>query len=91
MDDRALLRDLKAAMDRTEDLTAAERAEAIEAVLQEHGATTADVGRLLGRARRQHRRELSGLAQRLDGLIEQREEMESTAEAVERFLREQRP
>ena len=91
MDDRALLRDLKAAIDRTEGQPLAARSEAVGAVLREHGATLADVGRLLSRARRQHRTELSGLARRLDGLIGQREEMESTVAAVERFLRGQRP
>ena len=91
MDDRALLRDLKAAIDRTEGQSPAAREDAVGAVLREHGATEADVGRLLGRARQQHRRELSGLARRLDGLIGQREEMESTVEAVERFLRGRLP
>ena len=91
MDDRALLRDLKAAIEQTEGQSLAARNEAVGAVLREHGATLADVGRLLGRARQQHRNELRGLARRLDGLIGQREEMESTVAAVERFLHAQRP
>lgn len=91
MNDRALLRDLKAAIDRTEGQSPAARNEAVEVVLREHGATLADVGRLLGRARQQHRSELSGLAGRLEGLIGQREEMESTVAAVEHFLRDRRP
>lgn len=91
MDDRALLRDLRAAIERTEGQDTAARNAAVQAVLREHGATTADVARLLRRARQQHRNELQGLALRLGGLISAREEMEETSAAVEEFLRSRRP
>lgn len=87
MDDRALLRDLKTALEQSEGQSAVNRAEAIQTVLDAYGATVNDVARLLHRARRRRKTELSGLAQRLDGLITHREEMEETVEAVERFLR----
>jgi hypothetical protein len=87
MDDRALLRDLKAAMERTAGESAAGRAEAIQSVLDAHGATAEDVARLLHRARSRRRAELSALTERLDSLISRREETKATVEAVERFLR----
>lgn len=87
MDDRALLRDLKAAIERTEGHNVSERNEAVHAVLRDHGATTDDVARLLRRARQQHRVELRGLARRIDQLIMTREDMVKTVEAVERYLR----
>jgi hypothetical protein len=87
IDDRALLRDLTEALQQTENATAEERQEAIRRVMERHGATPDDVGRLLRRARTQHRNQIKGLAERIDGLINRREEAESTVEAVEEFLR----
>jgi beta-phosphoglucomutase-like phosphatase (HAD superfamily) len=87
LDDRALLRDLTEALQRTEQADAATRQEAVRAVMQQHGATVEDVARLLRRARTQHRRQLEGLSARIDGLIAHREEQESTVAAVEEFLR----
>jgi hypothetical protein len=90
VDDRALLRDLRAALERTEGSGAAERQRAIQDVLDAHGATADDVARLLRRARTQHRSQLQGLSSRLEDLIALREEEQATAEAVERFLRDLR-
>ena len=90
VDDRALLRDLKAALERTEGTDASVREDAIRAVMHEHGATLDDLARLLYRARSQHRRQLQGLASRLETLINRREEDASTVAAVEDFLRGQR-
>ena len=87
MDDRALLRDLKSAIQSTEGQGAAAQGAAIEGVLQKHGATVADVRRLLGWARTRRQRELTGLSQRLDALIEHREIDAATAAAVDHFLR----
>ncbi len=87
MDDRALLRDLQAALHETEGQGAEAQAAAIGRVLAQHGATVADIYRLRGRARSRRQTELSALHQRLDGLIEQREIARATAEAVDRFLR----
>ncbi len=84
VDYRALLRDLKTAMQETEGRGAQAQADAIEAVLARHGATEADVRRLLGWARGGRRAELRTLRSKLDVLIEGRE----TADAVDRFLRE---
>lgn len=86
---RLFLRDLQEALQKTEGQGSAARHQAIQAVMSKHGATADDVARLLGRARQQQRRELSGLASRLTGLIARREEMESTVAAVEEFLRAQ--
>ena len=91
VDDRALLRDLKAAMERTEGSPTPDRQDAIRGVLEEHGATLADLSRLLQRARSQHRVQLRGLSSRLGDLIARREEDESTVAAVEEFLRGNRP
>jgi|HubBroStandDraft_4_1064222.scaffolds.fasta_scaffold1752194_1 hypothetical protein len=91
VDDRALLRDLRAAIEESEGAGAEARQEAIRAVMQRHGATLDDVARLLHRARSQHQSQLRGLASRLEGLIARREEDASTVHAVEEFLRGQRP
>jgi hypothetical protein len=91
MDDRALLRDLTEALQQTEGATSEERQAAVRAVMDRHGATADDVARLLRRARTQHRTQLQGFAQRIGGLISQREEAESTVAAVEEFLRGLRP
>jgi hypothetical protein len=88
VDDRVLLRDLRAAIQETDGQGAEAQARAIYAVLARHGATEADVRRLLGRARERRRTELSALHLHLDRLIGEREEAEATAEAVDRFLRE---
>lgn len=91
VDDRALLRDLKAALERTEGADSTVRQNEIRAVMREHGATLDDLARLLHRARSQHRSQLQGLASRLGNLIARREEDQSTVAAVEAFLRSQRP
>jgi hypothetical protein len=88
VDDRALLRDLTAAIRETEGHGAQAQAAAIFAVLARHGATEADVRRLLGRARDRRGAELRALRSKLDVLIEEREDAEATADAVDRFLRE---
>jgi hypothetical protein len=90
MDDRALLRDLKTAIQQSDGQGADAQARAIFAVLAQHGATEADVRRLLGRARDRRRSELTSLQQHLDLLIEEREEAEATATAADRFLRDLR-
>jgi hypothetical protein len=87
MDDRALLRDLKNAIQSTEGQGATAQAAAISEVLARHGATVADVQRLLGWARTRRKNELVGLQQRISGIIEHREIDEATAAAVDRFLR----
>lgn len=90
VDDRALLRDLKEAIQSTDGQGAAAQARAIEEVLRRHGASAADVQRLLGVAKRRRHAEISGLQQRIDGLIESRANQEvdqATADAVDRFLR----
>ena len=87
VDDRALLRDLTEALQRTEGADAAARQEAVRLVMEQHGATVEDVARLLRRARTQHRRQLQGLSSRIGDLIAQREEQELTVAAVEEFLR----
>jgi beta-phosphoglucomutase-like phosphatase (HAD superfamily) len=91
LDDRALLRDLTDALQRTEAADPATRQEAVRAVMEQHGATVDDVARLLRRARTQQRRQLQGLSARIDGIIANREEQESTVTAVEEFLRRLRP
>jgi ABC-type transporter Mla subunit MlaD len=91
LDDRAFLRDLTEALQRTESADPAARHEAIRAVMLQHGATVDDVARLLRRARTQQRRQLQGLSARIDSLIASREEQESTVAAVEQFLRGLRP
>jgi hypothetical protein len=91
IDDRALLRDLRSAIESTEGSSAETRQDAIRAVMQQHGATLDDVARLLQRARSQHRSQIRGLASRLSDLIARREEDELTVRAVEEFLRGQRP
>jgi hypothetical protein len=91
VDDRALLRDLTDALQQTESATAEERQAAVREVMERHGATAEDVARLLRRARTQHRTQIQGFAQRIGGLIAQREEAESTVTAVEEFLRGLRP
>jgi len=88
VDDRALLRDLTNAIRSTEGQGAAAQAAAIEHVLNQHGANLTDVQRLLGWARTRRQRELTGLTQRLGGVIEQREIDAATADAVDRFLRD---
>jgi len=88
VDDRALLRDLQAALQSTEGQGAEAQAGAISAVLAQHGATVADIYRLRGRATTRRRNELSSLRLHLDGLIAQREVATATAEAVDRFLRQ---
>jgi hypothetical protein len=87
VDDRQLLRDLQAAQERTAHESRAEQAAAIEAVLARHGATMADVQRLLTAARRRRNNELSRFQGGLAGLIEEREAESATADAVDRFLR----
>lgn len=87
MDDRALLRDLTNAIQSTEGQDATVQAGAISEVLARHGATVADVQRLLGWARSRRKNELAGLRRRLAGIIEHREVDEATAAAVDRFLR----
>lgn len=88
MDDRALLRDLRQAVQQTESQGKDAQAAAIFAVLKQHGATTADVQRLLGWARSRRSRELGGLQARLNSMIESQSAAEETAAAVDRFLRE---
>ena len=91
VDDRALLRDLRAAIESTEGAPAEARQEAIRAAMNQHGATLEDVARLLQRARSQHRTQIRGLASRLEDLIARKEEGESTVQAVEEFLRGLQP
>lgn len=91
MDDRALLRDLKTAIQSTEGRGAEAQSAEINAVLARHGATVADVQRLLNWAKQRRRNELRSLRQRLDGIIVHRENEEidvATAEAVDHFLRQ---
>ena len=90
MDDRALLRDLKLAVQSTDGQGAEAQAQAIDAVLRRYGASVGDIQRLLGWANRRRRAELTSLQRRIDGLIENRENHEvdeATADAVDRFLR----
>ena len=87
MDDRQLLRDLQAAVERTRGRGRAEEAAAIEAVLAQHGATPADVQRLLHTARSRRNTEISRLQSGLSDLIAEREIESETADAVDRFLR----
>jgi hypothetical protein len=91
IDDRELLRDLTEALQETEESHPDVRQAAVKAVMERHGATAEDVARLLRRARTQQRTQLQGLASRIDGLISQRQEVESTVAAVEEFLRGLRP
>jgi hypothetical protein len=91
LDDRALLRDLKTAIESTEGQGAQAQAAAIGSVLARHGATEADVRRLLDRARSRRRTELAALQQRIDGIIEHREVDAATADAVDRFFRSRQP
>jgi len=90
VDDRELLRELQVAIQKTEGEGAEAQAAAISAVLSHHGATVADIRRLLGWANQGRRNELSSLQRRLDALIEHREVDAATADAVDRFLRRQR-
>ncbi len=93
MDDRALLRDLKTAIRSTEGQGAEAQSQAIDAVLTQHGASVADIQRLLGLANRRRHTELLSLQRRIGGLIEHRENLEidtATADAVDRFLRERK-
>jgi hypothetical protein len=87
VDDRQLLRDLQAAVERSRARGRAEEAAAIEAVLAQHGATLADVQRLLRAARTRRDTELSRLQGGLSDLIAEREAESETADAVDRFLR----
>lgn len=87
VDDRQLLRDLQAAVERTRGRGRAEEAAAIEAVLAQHGATPADVQRLLRAARSGRDSEISRLQSGLSDLIAERETASETADAVDRFLR----
>lgn len=91
MNDRELLRELTEALKATEDAPPDARQAAVKDVMDRHGATAEDVARLLRRARTQQRTQLQGLALRIDGLINQRQEAESTVAAVEEFLRGLRP
>ena len=91
MDDRALLKDLRLAIQGTEGQGAEVQAAEISAVLARYGATVADVQRLLGWARQRRRTELRSLRSRIDAIIENRENHEidaATADAVDRYLRE---
>ena len=90
VDDRALLRDLTTAIQSTDGEGQAAQAAAIDAVLARHGASVADIHRLLGWANKRRRDELNSLQRRIGGIIEHRENREidaATADAVDRFLR----
>jgi hypothetical protein len=90
VDDRALLRELKLAIQSTDGRSAEAQAQAIDAVLRRYGASVADIHRLLGWANKRRRAELTSLQRRIDGLIETRENHEidqATADAVDLFLR----
>lgn len=89
MDDRQLLRDLQAAVERTRGQGRAEEAAAIQEVLTQHGASMADVQRLLRAARSRRNNELARLQGGLSGLIAERAVESETADAVDRFLRGQ--
>jgi len=91
VDDRALLKDLRLAIQGTEGKGAEVQAAEISAVLARYGATVADVQRLLGWARQRRRTELRSLRSRIDAIIENRENHEidaATADAVDRYVRE---
>jgi DNA-binding transcriptional regulator YbjK len=87
-DEAALLRDLRRTLEESAGLSQEALAAALRDVLSRHGATQDDLSRLLSRAARQRRaRELSGLAQRLEQVADQREDALATAEAADTFLR----
>lgn len=89
VDDRALLKDLQQAIKATEGQSSEAQMAAINAVLERHGATAADVHRLLHAANRRRRTELQSLQQRIGGIIEHLEIDVATADAVDAFLRGQ--
>jgi hypothetical protein len=75
--DAELLRELRRAIDAAAPAGNDAQARAVEE----------DVARALGALRERRRRELSGLAGRIDALAERRQEDFDTADAVDRFVR----
>ncbi len=87
VDDATLLRELRRALDAAAPGGQAAQQAALREVLARYDATLDDVARAVARAKERHRRELSGLAQRLARLADQREQDAATADAVDSFLR----
>jgi hypothetical protein len=85
--DAELLRELRRAIDAAAPAGNDAQARAVEETLRRYQATMADVARALGALRERRRRELSGLAGRIDALAERRQEDFDTADAVDRFVR----
>jgi hypothetical protein len=87
VDDATLLRELRRALDSVAGQGQDAQAEALRGVLARLNATLDDVVRAVGRVKQRHARELSGLAQRLSALADQRAEDAETADAVDSWLR----
>jgi hypothetical protein len=85
--DGELLRELKKAVDAAAPEGPKAQAAALEAILRRYDATMADVARALGEVRNRRKRELSGLAGRIDALAASHEDGAETADSVDAFLR----
>ncbi len=87
IDEQALLRDLRQALDTAAPAGRAAQEAALRAVLARHHATVDDVLRAVARFRARQAGELRGLADRLARVADQRAEEAATADAVDAFLR----
>lgn len=87
IDDTRLLRELRQALDVAAPGGPEAQSAALRDVLTRFNATLEDVARAVARARERRKRELTGLADRLTRLADQREDARDTADAVDAFLR----
>jgi hypothetical protein len=86
-DDATLLRELRRALDTVTGQGPEAQAVALREVLSRYNATLDDVARAVNKVKQRHARELSGLAQRLSRLADQRAEDTATADAVDAWMR----
>lgn len=87
IDDERLLRELRRALDAVSGQGRDAQFVAMRQVMDRHGLSLGDISAAVQRMRDRQTSELGGLAGRIGRLAEVREEQQSTADAVDTFLR----